>query len=242
MVESKTYFKAFIRVVKSILDDNNRFSTEQVIREPLIEATSKKEVNEILLKKYPQFFQNNKIYTRETKDQAQFFYVIVYPLYNYELNLVNEGQWECSSCGQIHENKYISRPKINEKLVGPDKLFCPSDNEYHIKIDSINYIYKVTEKETGKCYIGKTKNAPFWRWWEHLTKSGAEFGRYLRETKLSNWTFEVLEEFPSIISDQEIFRIESEYMIKFNSINNGFNTVISCKKVYEKSGNLFDEL
>ncbi len=81
----------------------------------------------------------------------------------------------------------------------------------------------------GEGYIGKTRNAPFWRWWNHLTHSGSSFGAYLRQTKLSEWTFEVLEELPAETSDTEVFRIESEYMVKYNSIGNGFNSLISCK-------------
>ncbi len=252
------YYKAFIRVVKSIISKDEYYSsgfdTVEVVREPLIEAKHKAEVKSILLEKYPQFFQNGKVYEKETKDQAQFFYVIIYPLYQYEIDLINEGEWVCSSCGQVHENKYISRPKINERLFGADIMFCKSDenicldnyyknkndgvelpdDEYYIKSDSLNYIYKCTEKTSNKCYIGKTRNAPFFRWWNHLTHSSSPFGIYLRQTKLSDWTFEVLEELPSNVPDAEIFRIESNYILQYDSINNGFNSVISSKKSIEK--------
>lgn len=250
---SKKLFKAFIRVVKSIINKEeyitNGFGTVEVIREPLIEAKNKAEVKQILLEKYPQFFQNGKVYEKETKDQAQFFYVIIYPLYEFEKNAIKEGVWICDSCGKVHENKYISKPKTNERLFGSDKLFCRSedntcienyykeryknidfpDDTNYIKNDSPNYIYKCTEKLTGKCYIGKTRNAPFFRWWNHLTHSRSAFGIYLRKTKLSDWTFEVLEELPSNIHDYEVFKIESEYIQKFDSINKGFNSVISKK-------------
>ena len=76
--DNKQMFKAFIRVVKSIAlnDYSCGFDTVEVLREPLILAKDKAEVKKILLEKYPQFFQNGKIYEKETKDQAQFFYVI----------------------------------------------------------------------------------------------------------------------------------------------------------------------
>lgn len=115
------------------------------------------------------------------------------------------------------------------------------DNFDHINEKSPNYIYKCTEKSTGKCYIGKTRNAPFFRWWDHLTRSGSPFGLYLRQTKLSEWTFEVLEELPCDIKDVEVFKVESEYMNKFNSIQNGFNSLISNKKVLSNSVTLFDD-
>ncbi|MEK6883894.1 MAG: hypothetical protein AABY22_29965, partial [Nanoarchaeota archaeon] len=109
----RLFFKAFIRVVKSLavhkyeFGYSSPFDTVEVIREPLIEAKDKVEVKQILLEKYPQFFQNGKVYEKETKDQAQFFYVVIFPLYEWEKRLIEEGEWSCSSCGQIHENKYI---------------------------------------------------------------------------------------------------------------------------------------
>lgn len=253
------YYKAFIRVVKSIalIENHFGFDTVEVIREPLIKAKDKAEVKSYLLNKYPQFFQNNKVYEKETKDQAQFFYVVIFELYQHELDLIKEGSWTCDHCGHIHENKYISRPITSHKFEG--KIFCgddyksgndivnhscyelwkkdkykyeelPDDLNY-VKENSINYIYKCTEKSTNKCYIGKTKNAPFFRWWNHLTKSISPFGLYLRNTKLSDWTFEVLEELPCNMKEQDVFKIESQYIKQYDSINNGYNSLISSKEI-----------
>jgi hypothetical protein len=108
------------------------------------------------------------------------------------------------------------------------------DDFNHVKNDSPNYIYKITEKETDKCYIGKTRNEPVWRWWDHLKKSGSPFGIYLRSKPLNHWTFEVIHILPPSASDKEVFRTESEYIVKFNSIENGFNSVISDKSVLPK--------
>jgi len=252
--EGEVAFKAFIRVVKS-LNTGSDFDSVTVTREPLIFAKDKNDVKKIILDKYPQFFQNGKVYEKETKDQAQFFYVVIFPLYQHEIDLIKEGQWKCDYCGHVHENKYISRPLASKKFQG--KIFCGSDyntgNDIietpdcyekwkrevvfknselpddlnYINAESPNYIYKCTEKSTGKSYIGKTRNAPFFRWWNHLKHSSSPFGLYLRTTKLSDWSFEVLEELPSNISDTEVFRIESNYIVKFDSINNGFNSLIS---------------
>jgi len=245
------YFKAFIRVVKSISDYS--FGSENVIEERFIESESKETVKEYILNKYPQFFQNGKVYSRETKDEAQFFYLLIYPLYNHEVIQVQEGSWSCDQCGQVHESKYHSRPRISRNVF-TDKIFCNTpediclnnykkeyykdiempDDEYYIKSDSPNYIYKITEKSTGKCYIGKTRNAPFFRWWNHLTRSSSPFGLYLRnETTLSNWTFEVLIELPCDMPDSEVFEIESKYIVEYDSLKNGYNTLISKKQVLE---------
>lgn len=270
--KQKQYFKALIRVVKSIAfkdpDKYMGFDTVEVIREPLIEAKDKNEVKEILLEKYPQFFQNGKVYERETKDRAQFFYVVIFPLYQHEIDLITEGEWKCDYCGHIHANKYISRPIESRKFLG--KIFCgndyktgndivsepdcyerwkkevafkdadlPDDLNY-INAESLNYIYRITEKSTNKCYIGKTKNAPFFRWWNHLTHSKSPFGLYLRTTSLSDWTFEVLEELPANVEDSKVFEVESKYIAQFDSIKNGYNSLISSKPAKPIQKGLFD--
>jgi hypothetical protein len=105
-----------------------------------------------------------------------------------------------------------------------------TDDLNYVKKDSVNYIYKITEKKTNKCYIGKTRNAPFFRWWNHLTHSTSPFGIYLRNnSKLSDWTFEVLDILPPNLSDKEVMEVESNYIREYNSIDNGYNTLISSK-------------
>ena len=90
-------FKAFVRVVKSIAFGEGQrefgFDSIEVLREPLIEAEDKAGVKKIILEKYPQFFQNGKVYEKETKDKAQFFYVVIFPLYEWEKEQIKEGEW-----------------------------------------------------------------------------------------------------------------------------------------------------
>lgn len=257
------YFSASIRVVKSIVRKDYGyngfgFDTVEVIKEKMIEAETKAKVKEKLAELYPQFFQNGKVYEKETKDQAQFFYVIIKQLSNYEVNKIHEGNWTCDHCKEVHDNKYVYPPKYSNKPPFTGKLFCDNqqcfdeyktdyykdvdmpDDEYHVNSNSLNYIYKCTEKSTGKSYIGKTRNAPFFRWWNHLTHSSSPFGMYLRTTSLCDWTFEVLEILPSTISDAEVFKIETKYILQFDSINNGFNSVVSAKSNSIPSGTLFD--
>lgn len=248
-------FKAFIRVVKFATreDEKEFFCDNQVLAEKIIEADNKEQVKEFLSKKYPQFFQNGKVYERKTRDKAQFFYAVIYPLFNWEEQLIEKGEWICDCCGHVHENMYVSKPDKNERLL-PGKLFCKSDDQhcleifkkekysdveikddlFYIKADSPVYIYKITEKKTGKSYIGKTRNEPFFRWWNHYSKSQTPFGKYLKETSIVDWTFEVIEILPHNIDEKEVFKVESKYMIEFDTIKNGFNTVISNKGVIEE--------
>ena len=252
-------FKAFIKIVKSKQPHDMSFIDATIIYEKLIYAKDKKDVKKILMERYPQFFPENKVYEKESvKNPNQIFYVLIYPLREFEIILMNEGEWVCSGCGQKYENKYLNPPK-NYTKIGKDYNFCnyyekgrdpnidpdiclnlfkgkveengiePPDNMMFVNSDSCSYIYKVTEKATGKSYIGKTKNAPFFRWWEHLKHSRSPFGLHLRNTDLKEWTFEVLETLQPYIKEKEILRIESEYILKYDSINNGYNSVISNK-------------
>ncbi|EPP7233787.1 GIY-YIG nuclease family protein [Shigella flexneri] len=252
-------FKAFIKIVKSKQPHDMSFIDATIIYEKLIYAKDKKDVKKILMERYPQFFPENKVYEKESvKNPNQIFYVLIYPLREFEIILMNEGEWVCSGCGQKYENKYLNPPK-NYTKIGKDYNFCnyyekgrdpnidpdiclnlfkgkvekngiePPDNMMFVSSDSCSYIYKVTEKATGKSYIGKTKNAPFFRWWEHLKHSRSPFGLHLRNTDLKEWTFEVLETLQPYIKEKEILRIESEYILKYDSINNGYNSVISNK-------------
>jgi hypothetical protein len=248
MSTDNTYFSASIRVVKSLIEINFMFDTVEVVREKVILAPDKEAVKTKMYEEYPQFFQNGKVYEKETKDTAQFFYVVIKKLSNWEASQIEAGTWTCDHCGEVHPNKYESRIRYTTKPPFVGLLFCDNgncldeykkeyykdfempDDENFVKSDSLNYIYKCTEKSTGKCYIGKTRNAPFFRWWNHLTHSSSPFGLYFRTTKLSDWTFEVLEELPSNMSDSDVFKIESDYIIKFDCISNGFNSLISNKK------------
>ena len=268
MSEELKPFKAIIRVVKSIKNEyRDSFGSVNILKD-LVFAKDKKEVKKIMLEKYPQFFQNGKIYEKESKDQAQFFYVLIYPLYNYEIENLNSGEWVCDGCGQKHENKYISPPKH----YGQDsKLnFCrPNDDIYSSndkcldlymnkgvgednqsellhersisRIFSEIYIYKITEKSTGKCYIGQTRNPPFFRWWNHLKHSRSPFGLYFKKSKLENWSFEVLETMPENTINKDALMRESEYILKYDSINNGFNTLISNKNATNQDESIDDE-
>lgn len=242
-------YKAFIRVVKSKMDDIDKDCNFYQIKEPLIYANDKKEVKEFIFKKYPNFFQNGKVYEKESKDPFQFFYVVIFELFQYEKELIKEGSWVCKYCKQEHINQYIDKPIKNIKLLGGDHLFCSDyccnkfieykykqdelgDDLYYINYNSPTYIYKITEKTTNKCYIGKTKNQPFSRWWNHWSYSQTPFDKYLKTTKISDWIFEVIKILPPDLSNKEIFEIESQYITENDSINKGFNSLISyrCKK------------
>jgi hypothetical protein len=257
-------FKAIVRVVKSIGAESGSYfgADNDVLRVPIIEAEDKAAVKEYMKKEFPQFFQNGKVYERETKDTTQFFYVVIYPLYNWEEEMIQAGEWVCDQCGHVHENEYLERPVKPRKPPFNGKKFCNMDTCYenykteyykgiempddmvYVKEDSPSYIYRICEKSSNKSYVGKTRNAPFFRWWNHLKHSSSPFGLYLQATQLTDWTFEVLEILPSEVPDSEVFMRESHYMNVYDSVNNGFNVMLSNSEArveIENQMKLFEE-
>lgn len=105
-------------------------------------------------------------------------------------------------------------------------------------------IYRIWNKNSGKSYIGKTTQAFTLRWYQHVFQSkGTKFHEELRNSKLSDWAFEVVEEFDfkcghcesesaKILSEREQYWIE-----KYNAVKDGLNTATANK--FAKADNLF---
>jgi len=144
----------------------------------------------------------------------------------------------CTQCGKEYT--------LNEKYLlnaGGNREHCSSDcslDERNTKgvevyvnseLNGIHeaVIYKITNKKTGLCYIGKTTQAFTLRWYQHFYQScGTKFHSAIKEYGLDCWTFEVIE----IVGDRRtpvsiILERESFWIKHFNSINNGYNSVIS---------------
>lgn len=100
------------------------------------------------------------------------------------------------------------------------------------------FIYKITNNYDNKAYIGITRDRNvFERWQEHI-KSNNEIGKAIELYGVSNFSFEILEDITNI-SNIDLFKKESEYIDKFNTINNGYNKVYSsAQKVSVKSDTL----
>lgn len=98
-----------------------------------------------------------------------------------------------------------------------------------IQLNSKAYIYKITNKINRKSYIGVTRDrSVFARWDEHLN-TNHELNRDIQRYSITAFSFEVLEEFNSI-SDHDLFRYESRYINKYNTINNGYNLILSSNR------------
>jgi hypothetical protein len=93
-------------------------------------------------------------------------------------------------------------------------------------------VYKITNKITGKCYIGKTTQAFTLRWYQHFfNNKGNKFHSEISNSKLTDWIFEVQEiiDLEENISRKEkesfIFERERYWINHFNSIEDGYNSI-----------------
>ena len=103
-------------------------------------------------------------------------------------------------------------------------------------------IYKITNKHNGLCYIGQTIRSFTLRWWEHIVRpSNCKFHSALKDSKISDWIFEVVEVIPSG-NKEKLDERESYWIRHYNSINNGFNTVKVGNYVPDNSQKLIEEV
>jgi len=128
-------------------------------------------------------------------------------LYN-NANVIYKGDKFCSdSCKQT----YYERERAEN--------FEQNQGFY----DSIPVIYKITNKNNNKVYIGQTTQSFTLRWWQHIKwgVSDCKFHKAMRESKVTDWTFEVIE----VVKDKsKLDERESYYIKQFDSIKEGYNT------------------
>jgi group I intron endonuclease len=89
-------------------------------------------------------------------------------------------------------------------------------------------IYKITHKETSKCYIGQTKMSLEWRlnnkWCGHFTRATSDCGKSYISNAIYKYgkeafTYEIIEE-----CDNDKLNEREIYWISFyNSFNDGYN-------------------
>ena len=108
--------------------------------------------------------------------------------------------------------------------------------------NAIPVIYKITNKHTKLCYIGQTIRSFTLRWWEHITRpSDCKFHSALKESKISDWVFEVVEVIPSG-NKEKLDERESYWIRYYDSINNGFNTAKVGNYLPDNSQKLIEEV
>ena len=146
----------------------------------------------------------------------------------------------CKQCGQ--QFKMIEKYGVNDTGGGydfcnrkcADEFNCTNANPVSEGFN-LPVIYRITNKRTGLSYIGKTRQVFTLRWYQHFFQTtDTKFHEAIKETPVTEWTFEVLEvvliteEFRGkgmTEIDRHICARERHYIAQFNSVENGYNTV-----------------
>jgi len=218
---------------------SNQYETycRPVVAQGIIEKESKKEVIEYIEKEYPEYFDGNRVAQKLSKRMEQIVYVSIHQLDGYWKDYWT-SEVECMVChkkisllqakqhlGQVNVNRYTcsiecekERKKIEEHEI----------NEYWNDRCDYYYIYKISNKTNNKVYVGYTEREPIFRWWEHFKHSHLPIGLALKEEGIENFTFEVLERcHKKEKTVEEMHEIETEYIRQYDSINNGYNCMVS---------------
>ena len=90
----------------------------------------------------------------------------------------------------------------------------------------VGFIYKITQKETGRVYIGKTVNHPIFRWFQHFkAQSDSYFHEVMKDSDITDWTYEVIDVLKEG-SGKDLLELESKYIAEYNATDReyGFNT------------------
>lgn len=86
-------------------------------------------------------------------------------------------------------------------------------------------VYKITNKVNGMVYIGATKRKLSDRWKEHLKYSkkypDRKLYKAINEFGKDSFLIEIIAEVDTF---DELYKLETESIRKYNSVNNGYNT------------------
>jgi hypothetical protein len=159
----------------------------------------------------------------------------------------------CKRCGEEFTEEQLTksytdwndRVYCSSKCQQLDKMDLMEKNgiEYHWDCERTDYettavIYRIYNKIEDKSYIGQTRQSFTLRWWQHIkSATGTKFNRAFLDSNLTDWTFEVVEDFKKI-GKKELDEKETFYIKKFNSIENGYN---STKILDEEDKQLIEE-
>ena len=86
------------------------------------------------------------------------------------------------------------------------------------------YIYKITNLLNGKFYIGQTINYKS-RWDAHKRSTYSDIGKAINQYGVDSFSFKVLFE----CNQRDANLLESYLILKYDTINNGYNKVLSKK-------------
>jgi len=88
-------------------------------------------------------------------------------------------------------------------------------------------IYCITNIATEMKYVGRTTQPFTLRWYQHIFQnrnSAAKFHVAIRATKISEWSFSVLEILPKGVSEKLIREREDYWITTMDAVSNGYNS------------------
>ena len=141
----------------------------------------------------------------------------------------------CKACGE--EFTLLQKYQVADVGGGPDycSRYCYDIviNEERIQYHEeemrkqLGFIYKITNKKTGMCYIGQTRQIFTLRWYQHFYQMGScKFHEAIRRSSYVDWTFETLEVIDVGPDTQKILNERERHWIKFyDSVANGYNSI-----------------
>lgn len=207
----------------------------------VIEQPTKVDVCRWLESEYPEYFEGNRVAQKLSKKTEQLVYVTIFELDDYW-----RGYWlqdiECAVCrkktpliklkthlGSINFSRFTCSVDCEKMLPEYlEKKRIENTEDYWNRQCSYYYIYRIAHKTNGKCYIGYTEREPVFRWWEHLKHSDLPIGVALQTEGIQNFTFEILEcHLKETKTKEEMHAIETNYMLEYDSIENGYNCIMS---------------
>ena len=111
-----------------------------------------------------------------------------------------------------YENVYLSYEELKE-IVDNGYL------DYKLPLKSINAIYMIVDKSSGKQYIGSAygEDGLYGRWHSYIYTEGTGNNLMLEELKIKNekhyinYTFHILRVLPKSISIDEVIKLETKY-------------------------------
>jgi rRNA maturation protein Nop10 len=162
------------------------------------------------------------------------------PLPEYKLHLVpTESYYEehflpertCTVCGErytilIQRNLgiYASKDTCSPECRVHNRPKVP---EYFDSLDGYKkpVIYRISNKNTGLSYIGKTKQPFTLRWWQHFFHpTTTKFHLEIQKSQVEDWTFEIVETLAKEATDQHIAAREQFWINFYDSLNYGYNS------------------
>lgn len=210
------------------VESKNSYNGYSRMHDDIIEAESKKDAIEKIKRDYGVDLILQKV-ARNPKVKPDFKIFIT------ELTAEWEEHWlkvrDCQRC-----NIKYTLLQSNQNDRNGSYEFCSSNCRNEGKVTYLPWekkegihspvIYRITYIPTGQCYIGQTTQAFTLRWYQHFFQSTeTKFHKFIQESKLTDWTFDVLEVLDRSIPKEEINERERLNILKYDSLENGFNSI-----------------